>query len=192
MATKHKPIYRLFSREEEAALAARMHAGDLAARDALIESQLAWIRRVAFRFARDPDQCDELIAEGNCKLVELMPKFDPAKARLSTFVGLCLFNHFARWHQLLRQKTHVQFEELREPTVVDDLDASAHRAQVNQAVQAAIRRLPERERDVLCRRMRGETLAAIGLALGVCKERVRQIETKARRRLEPQLARWAA
>lgn len=44
----------------------------------------------------------------------------------------------------------------------------------------AIHLLPERERIVLTRRLEGETLAQIGQDLKVNRERVRQIEEKAR------------
>lgn len=44
-------------------------------------------------------------------------------------------------------------------------------------------RLTARERDVLAKRDQGETLTAIGNALGITKERVRQIERNAERHL---------
>jgi len=39
--------------------------------------------------------------------------------------------------------------------------------------------LPVREREILRRRSQGETLKDIAASFGVCKERVRQIETRA-------------
>lgn len=53
----------------------------------------------------------------------------------------------------------------------------------------AIRALPNRLQVVIERRMRGESLRAIGKAMGISKERVRQLETKARARLVVVLSR---
>jgi len=43
--------------------------------------------------------------------------------------------------------------------------------------------LPARERDILRRRANGETLKDIAKSYGICKERVRQLETRAAERL---------
>lgn len=44
-------------------------------------------------------------------------------------------------------------------------------------------KLPVRERDILCRRVNGETLKDIADSYGVCKERIRQLETRAMKNL---------
>lgn len=51
------------------------------------------------------------------------------------------------------------------------------------AMRAAIAGLDHPGAGVILRRMRGETLASIGARLGVTRERVRQIEARAHRRL---------
>jgi RNA polymerase sigma factor (sigma-70 family) len=57
-----------------------------------------------------------------------------------------------------------------------------------EAVRAAVRRLSPRHRAIVeARAWRGETLAAVSLGLGVTKERVRQLEAEAHRRLRAEL-----
>ena len=56
--------------------------------------------------------------------------------------------------------------------------------------------LPERSRDVVVSRYglgskaRGETLDAIGKRYGITRERVRQIECQAVKKMAPKLAEW--
>lgn len=55
------------------------------------------------------------------------------------------------------------------------------------ALRAAIARLDPRSHEVITRRMRGETLKAIGAAIGLTRERVRQIEHEVHGKLREML-----
>lgn len=62
--------------------------------------------------------------------------------------------------------------------------ANALRAELSPVVDAAMRRLPSREREIIALRYRsGLTLEEAGRTLGICKERVRQIQNRAEGRL---------
>jgi RNA polymerase sigma factor (sigma-70 family) len=50
-------------------------------------------------------------------------------------------------------------------------------------VEELMRHVDPRQREVVERRAQGETLTAIGADMGVCRERVRQLEVKAHRRM---------
>ena len=83
---------------------------------------------------------------------------------------------------------------------VEDPDAKTPEGTLESAavaaeVRAMLNRLPERERDILCRRFgiplvegvehgRPQTLQEVGEAYGVTRERIRQIEAKAIRRIK--------
>jgi DNA-binding CsgD family transcriptional regulator len=60
------------------------------------------------------------------------------------------------------------------------------------AVQAALDRIGERERIVFLQRLAGETLEEVGKKLGVTRERVRQIEARAIRRLRGRTVKYVA
>lgn len=82
-------------------------------------------------------------------------------------------------------------EEMRtnEPAVTDDIDADAGDRAA--AVRSAVASLPDRDHEVVARRMRGESTKAIGDSFGVSRERVRQIEIRALARLRETLAAYA-
>lgn len=72
----------------EAALFARVQAGDAAARDALICHHLGLVIAIARRFNRRGLELLDLIEEGNLGLLVALEKFDAARGlRLSTYAG---------------------------------------------------------------------------------------------------------
>lgn len=73
--------------------------------------------------------------------------------------------------------------------------AESDRAHAKHRVAAAIDRLPEREAMIVRERLLVDepiTLEALGVRLGISKERVRQLEERARKRLKEDLAELAA
>jgi RNA polymerase sigma-32 factor len=78
------------------------------------------------------------------------------------------------------------------PTPEDEAGDAEHQAHAEVAVQAALRRLTDRERLIVRERLMTDeplTLAALGELLGVSKERVRQLEERAMAKLRSELAR---
>jgi RNA polymerase sigma-32 factor len=81
------------------------------------------------------------------------------------------------------------------PTPEDDAARSEIRARASRAVRAAVQELDERERMIVEARLMAEdppTLQELGVRLGVSKERVRQLEERARTKLRGELADFAA
>lgn len=76
------------------------------------------------------------------------------------------------------------------PDAIDDVDRADAGAGVRAACDAVLDAVPERWRLVWLARQDGRTLAALGLELGLSKERVRQIEEKVRDLLADALWRW--
>ncbi|QIN81801.1 sigma-70 family RNA polymerase sigma factor [Rubrobacter tropicus] len=77
---------RLLSREEEMDLARRAQAGDLRARQRLIEKNLRLVVSVAKKYRGQGLPFEDLIQEGNLGLMKAVEKFDPEKGwRLSTY-----------------------------------------------------------------------------------------------------------
>jgi len=66
--------------------------------------------------------------------------------------------------------------------ITADPAEEAERQEEREVVQAVIAGLPERERDILTRRMAGETLASIATSMDRSPKRIRGIEKAARER----------
>lgn len=76
------------------------------------------------------------------------------------------------------------------PTPLDELEAARRRRRVAEAVERALSTLSERERALVRERMMSDdppSLAALGRDQGVSRERMRQIEVRARDRLRTAL-----
>jgi RNA polymerase primary sigma factor len=72
---KHKPL----SREEEAELLKRVKAGDRAATEKLISSNLLFVVSVANQYSNRGLPLSDLIAEGNIGLINAVKKFDETR-----------------------------------------------------------------------------------------------------------------
>lgn len=76
----------LLTADEEKALAHRIKAGDQAARQEMIESNLRLVIAIAKRYANRDIPLSDLIAEGNMGLMQAVEKFDPEmNYRFSTY-----------------------------------------------------------------------------------------------------------
>lgn len=76
--------------------------------------------------------------------------------------------------------------DIADPSV--DVHADAEERSFELLMSNAIDKLPEREREILRRHAGGETLATIGLDYGLTRERIRQLEVRARDRLRKVVA----
>ncbi|MCU0633972.1 MAG: RNA polymerase sigma factor RpoD/SigA [Gemmatimonadaceae bacterium] len=71
--------YPLITREREAELAVRIHAGDQEALDALVRSNLRFVVSVAKKYQNQGVSLSDLINEGNLGLIRAAHKFDETK-----------------------------------------------------------------------------------------------------------------
>ena len=71
--------YEPLSRAEEAQLVRRARAGDTAAADAMVTANLRFVVTVAKKYTSYGMSFSELIAEGNCGLLEAVKRFDETR-----------------------------------------------------------------------------------------------------------------
>ena len=197
--------YPVLSRDEEAALVKASAAGDVAARNRLVESNLRFVVRVALSSYRASSRsCPglsvmDLISEGAIGLMRTLAHLDPAVGhRVLSYCGFGIRGRI--WRFIFEQRRHVCLslddpvfpdeEEESSETFLDRLasaDDGADVAALHAQVRDLVDKLKKRERQVITERyLRDKGLEEIGAALDICKSRVHAIKRRALLRL-----RWA-
>ena len=165
-------------------------------KNAILEANLRLVVNVAKKHTGGVVGLFDLVSEGNLCLMQAIENFDYSRGnRFSTYATWALMRRFARTvpqenyriersggadQQMLEQLSMEGPSETERMSFVD---------RIRQEIESAVQVLTERERTVI--RMRyglesedeSHTLAQIGTRLGVTRERVRQIEAEALRKL---------
>jgi RNA polymerase primary sigma factor/RNA polymerase sigma factor len=143
--------------------------------------------------------CDffELVSDGNMSLIRAVEKFDLSRGnRFSTYASWAIMKNFARTIPgLLRRHGRFCTSQPEMFSAVEDVRADHYEqesAQIQRESQVArlLNRLDDRERQIVTSRFglaRGHEplkLKQVGAAMGVTKERVRQIQWRAMRKLQ--------
>jgi RNA polymerase primary sigma factor len=175
----------------------RLRQEALAVKNQLIRSNLRLVLALARRRAGQQSSFSDLVSDGNMALIRAVEKFDFARGfRFSTYATRAIVRAFAR--SVPREQGHryplvTGHQQILEATTQDwddeepDESASDPRRRWG-AVEVMFGRLNGRERQVLVSRygLEGadvQTLAQLGRTLGVTRERVRQIELQAHKKL---------
>lgn len=113
--------YPLLNREQEAALAKRIAAGDSEAKDALINSNLRLVVSIAKHYANSGVPIQDLIQEGNIGLAHAAEKFDYTKG--------FKFSTYATWwiKQAITRAIADQSRNIRIPVHVSEALAKINR-----------------------------------------------------------------
>lgn len=137
-----------------------------------------------------------LISDGNISLIRAIEKFDYTRGfKFSTYATWAIIKNFARTipseaKQLTRfqpaaEEIFSTVEDDRRDHIVDEREQTKRRHSVNRL----LRYLSDREQDIIARRFgldysqEPQTLQEVGDELGVSKERIRQLQTRAMEKL---------
>ncbi len=104
--------HSLLGRGEEAELSEKSHAGDLAARNRMIEGNLRLVVSIAKRFQGRGVPFEDLVAEGNLGLIRAVERFDVTMgAAFSTYatwwIRQAIFRAFERLPRAIRLPGHI-------------------------------------------------------------------------------------
>ena len=166
------------------------------ARNRLVEKNLPLVRYVVAKMLPKYRELDveEADQEGYVGLILAAQRFDPSMGfKFSTFAHRTIYTsvlnliykkpgrklHLSResdcgeYHEALKAKSADSFEEI-------DLEPEASPENIDRMLRC----LDTREREIVARRFGldgrdPETLGAIGQSMGICKERVRQLQRRA-------------
>jgi RNA polymerase primary sigma factor len=151
----------LLTLDEERALAARIKAGDTAAREALITANLRLVLNIANRYRCSGATTDDLVQEGNLGLIRAVENFNPQAhdVRFSTYASFWIRNFIGRaimrnhslirlpdYLFLLRSQFHRAMGELRNQPEQE----KAHQTCPVQEAASKLRIAPRQLRNLDC------------------------------------------
>jgi len=209
----HPPL----SREEEHAVALRARAGDVRAKQKLARHNLAFVVAVARKQRLGAVRLDDVIQEGNVGLMRAIEKFDPhAGTRFSTYAVWWIRAYIGKYLKEVRSSVRPQsgtvaqadlsldvtFDEDGDVTHLERLEddgpgpeenfiSAEGDHEVRTALGKVRKRIGELGWDIIHNRLQRDdptTLEDIGRRWGVSRERVRQVELKAKQYLQRYLA----
>ncbi len=169
----------------------------LAIQNHLIRANLRLVVSIAKRYVGPARDFFELVSDGNLSLIKAVEKFDFARGnKFSTYATWAIIKNVARtMSETFRHRDRFctncpeilgAIEDVR---LHRDEQDTAH-LQQRSYLEKLLGRLNQREREVVTRRfglIRGQAplkLKQVGTALGITKERVRQIQSRAMSKLQ--------
>jgi len=172
----------------------RLLGESLAVKNQIIRANLRLVVSIAKRRIGPNRNFFELVSDGNVSLIRAVEKFDFSRGnKFSTYATWAIIRNYSRSipeEDIRRDRFRTGHDEVFELAAdhVEDTDSEAVARRSREVVQGMIGRLSDRERRIIVSRYgidgaNAQTLEQIGKELGVTKERVRQIETRAREKL---------
>jgi RNA polymerase primary sigma factor len=169
-----------------------------AVKNRIVERNLRLVVSIAKTRLGSGYRLPECVSDGNLALIQAVDGFDFARGnKFSTYATLAIRHHLARSRRRSIRRVGqslVPYEEdlIAPDSGVEEPEHEEARDRMKSAVGRWLGRLDERERRVLASHYGigdapGQTLVQIGRELGITKERVRQIEDRARAKMR----RWA-
>jgi len=167
-----------------------------AIRERLIRANMRLVVSVTKKFVEKGVTLDELVSEGTMSLIRAVEKFDYSRGfRFSTYATYAIRRNLYRWVIGRRKQRGVtggdsaeMLEGVAEENAYDGftpLQVDALRA----VLESMLGKLDERERFIVRARFgmdgleKPRTLESLAAEMGVCKERVRQLQMRAMKKL---------
>ncbi len=173
----------------------RLQEEALAIKNQIIRSNLRLVVSIAKRHVGPSNNFFELVSDGNMSLIRAVEKFDYSRGnKFSTYASWAIMKNFARTipeENYRRDRFVTGHEEMFEAaadTRIDEHEYETAQKRNQEAVKGMLGRLDDRERRIIVSRygingVSEQTLEQLGRELGITKERVRQIESRAQEKL---------
>jgi RNA polymerase primary sigma factor len=162
----------------------------------LIRSNLRLVVSIAKRHIKPTSNFFEMVSDGNMSLIRAIEKFDYTKGnKFSTYATWAIMKNFARSipaeHSLLERFRTGKDEVFQHSTEHrgDQFREELVNQRQRQMIMEILDQLDDREKDIIMFRYglsqgaEPQTLEQVGSKLGVTKERIRQLEARALRKL---------
>jgi RNA polymerase sigma factor (sigma-70 family) len=165
-------------------------------KDLLIKANMRLVVNIAKRHAGQTDSFFELLSDGNMSLIRAVEKFDYGRNfKFSTYASWAIMKNFARTipdekHRRERFLTgHDEVFDISPDLRTDEHEVLATHERATHSVNRLLEYLEPREREIIRMRAglddhaKGMTLEEIGQQFGITKERVRQLNARAMKKL---------
>ncbi len=172
-----------------------MQAEALSIKNQIIGANLRLVVSIAKKHVGPMNNLFELISDGNMSLIRAVEKFDASRGfKFSTYASWAIMKNFSRTipeERYRRDRFITGHEEIFQAAPDDRGDVhqqESDQRRTEETVRGMLDRLNDRERRILIARYGiggagPQTLEQIGRELRVTKERVRQLESRARDKL---------
>jgi RNA polymerase primary sigma factor/RNA polymerase sigma factor len=174
----------------------RLYAEIVDLKNRIVRANLRLVVSIAKRRVSSGDSFFDLVSDGNMSLIRAVEKFDYARGnKFSTYASWAIMKNYARTipdehrhHDRFRSADMELLQSATDRRADENQQRIAERDRLRQ-VGKFLDRLDSREQTIIIRRYgldhehEPQTLKEVGTALGVTKERVRQIEAKALEKL---------
>jgi RNA polymerase primary sigma factor len=170
----------------------RLYEASVATKNQIIRANLRLVVSIAKRHVGPAENFFELVSDGNMSLIRAVEKFDYSRGnKFSTYASWAIMKNFARTipdenrHRDRYRTSHSEMFTATEDVRSDQYEQESAQVQRETQVERILDRLDEREQQIIISRFglnRGReplTLKQVGAAMGVTKERIRQIEARA-------------
>jgi RNA polymerase primary sigma factor len=167
-----------------------------AVKELLINANMRLVVSIAKKHSAQSDNFFELVSDGNISLIRAVEKFDFGRGfKFSTYASWAIMKNFARTipdekHRRERFVTgHDELFEAAPDTRSDEHEILATQERASHSVNRLLEYLEPREREIIRMRAglddhaKGMTLEEIGQQFGITKERVRQLNARAMKKL---------
>ena len=173
----------------------RLQEEALAVKNQIIRANLRLVVSIAKRHVGPSNNFFELVSDGNMSLIRAVEKFDFSRGnKFSTYASWAIMKNFARTipeENYRRDRFVTGHEEMFEAAADNRTDEHEYESalkRMQEAVKGMLGRLDDRERKIIISRFglggaSEQTLEQLGRELGITKERVRQIESRAQEKL---------
>jgi RNA polymerase primary sigma factor len=173
----------------------RLQEEALSVKNQTIRANLRLVVSIAKRHVGPSNNLFELVSDGNMSLIRAVEKFDFSRGnKFSTYASWAIMKNFARTipeENYRRDRFVTGHEELFEAAADNRTDEHEHEIalkRMQEAVKGMLGRLDDRERKIIVSRFglggaSKQTLGQLGRELGITKERVRQIQSRAQDKL---------
>jgi RNA polymerase sigma factor (sigma-70 family) len=132
---------------------------------------------------------DELLAAGQLGLARALKKFNPGSGSFGAYARYWIHGEITA---LFKSTADIFSLKRKSLTILDDNESKSHQRDVADesapAIVLDLSALSEEDRHIVEARNRAETLSAIGKALGLSAERIRQREERARSQIKGNIA----